>query len=133
MFFNKPKHRWTIHVTNLETRIAVGIHPHEQEKQRVIINATVEGTYSAKPKKIEDCFNYEHVHNLVVDEWSKHGHKLLLENCVTELIEHIFRCDERVERACVRICKPDISPHAEAVGVETSWTRADFDKLALVK
>lgn len=124
------KHLWQVHVTNLETRIAVGIHPHERKKQRIIINATVEGEYPTEPKVIGDCFNYEKIHSLVVDEWPKHGHKLLLENCVVELLTHIFRCDNRVERASVRICKPDISKHAEAVGVEARWTRADFVRLS---
>ncbi len=120
------KHRWRVHVTNLQTTIRVGIHEHEKEKQRIIVNAIVEGEYPAKPQVIEDCFNYEYIHNLVVDEWPKKEHKSLLENCVVELLEHIFSCDERVDKASVRICKPDISPHAEAVGVEAQWTRKDF-------
>lgn len=127
------KHRWRVHVTNLQTTIRVGIHEHEKEKQRIIVNAIVEGEYPAKPQVIEDCFNYEYIHNLVVDEWPKKEHKLLLENCVVELLEHIFRSDERVDYASVRVCKPDISSHAEAVGVETEWTRKDFEKLVLGK
>lgn len=127
------KHRWNIHIKNMETTIGVGIHPHERVKQRVFVNVTVEGEYPAKPQVIEDCFNYDYIHNLVVEKWPNREHKLLLENCVTELLEHIFRCDERVNRASVRVCKPDIFPGVEAVGVETTWTRADFKKLVLGK
>lgn len=115
----------------METTIGVGIHPHERAKQRIFVNVTVEGEYPAKPQTIEDCFNYDHIHNLVVNEWQKHEHKLLLENCVVELLEHIFRCDNRVDTATVRVCKPDIFPKVEAVGVETKWTRKDFERLCI--
>ena len=128
MSSNTPKHRWNIHIKNMVTTIGVGIHPHEQIKQRVVVNVVVEGEYLAKPQVIEDCFNYDYVHELVVNEWPKREHKLLLENCVTELLEHIFRCDSRVDCASVRVCKPDIFPQVEAVGVETKWTREDFEK-----
>ncbi|MEQ1790104.1 MAG: dihydroneopterin aldolase [Rickettsiales bacterium] len=125
------KHRWRVHVKNLETSIGVGIHAHEIEKQRVRINVTIEGEYPAKPQLIEDCFNYDYINQLVMDEWSKKPHKLLLENCVVELLEHIFICDKRVDFARVHICKPDIFPHAESVGAETEWTREDFENFCI--
>ncbi len=124
------KHRWRIHVTNLESSICVGIHQHEKEKQRIIVNAFVEGEYPENPQTINDCFSYDYIYDLVVNEWPKHPHKLLLENCVVELLEHIFRIDGRVDLANVRICKPDIFPQAESVGVETQWTRADYKKFS---
>lgn len=127
------KHRWRVHIKNMETTIGVGIHTHEQKKQRVIVNVTVEGEYPAKPQIIDDCFNYECIHELVINEWPNKPHKLLLENCVVELLEHIFRCDGRADKASVRVCKPDISPHAEAVGVESEWTRKDFERISLGK
>ncbi len=120
-------HRWYVHVKNLETTIGVGIHAHEKEKQRVIVNVTVEGEYPANPQTIKDCFNYDHIHNLIVNEWPQKAHKPLLENCVVELLEHIFRCDERVDIARVQVSKPDIFQNAEKVGVETQWTRKDFE------
>ncbi len=133
MFSNPPKHHWRVHIKNMETTIGVGIHEHERRKQRVLVNVVVEGEYLAKPQVIEDCFNYDHVHNLVVNEWPKKEHKPLLENCAVELLEHIFRCDNRVDYASVRVCKPDIFPQVEAVGVEAEWTREDFKKLVLNK
>lgn len=123
------KHRFRVYVKNLETSIAVGIYDHEKEKQRIIVNAMVEGEYPAKPQTIKDCFNYEHIHNLVTHEWSKKPHRLLLEDCVVELLEYIFKCDERVDYAKVSVCKPDIFENTEAVGVETEWTRKDFESL----
>ena len=127
------KHSWRGHVKNLEIKIGVGIYEYEQKKQRIIVNAIVEGEYPTKPLTINDCFNYEYIHNLVVDEWPKKEHKPLMENSVDKLLQHKFRSDERVDYASVRVCKPDISPHAEAVGVEAEWTRKDFKKIVLGK
>lgn len=124
------KHRWLVNIKNMQTTIGVGIHPHEQIKQRVFVNVTIEGEYPAKPKVIGECFNYDHVHDLVVNEWPNRKHKPLLENCAVELLEHIFRCDGRVDAVTVRVCKPDIFPQVESVGVETRWTRADFEKFS---
>lgn len=129
---DSKKHLWRIHVKNLETIIGVGIHEHEKEKQRVIVNTVVEGEYPAKPSSIKDCFNYDYIHNLVVNIWPKHQHKPLLEDCAVELLEYIFRCDDRVTTASVRICKPDIFPAAESVGVETTWTRKDFENFIVI-
>lgn len=131
MSSDTAKHRWRVHVKNLETTIGVGIHAHEQDAQRVLVNVTVEGEYPAKPQVIGDCFNYYYIYNMAVNEWPNKTHKPLLENCVVELLEHIFNCDERVDFASVRVCKPDIFPHAEAVGVESEWTRKDFEIFCL--
>lgn len=122
--------RRRIHIRNLATTIRVGIHAHEQEPQRVMINAMVEGDFPIKPKSITECFNYDHVHALVVKEWPRKPHNALLENWVTELLDYIFRIDERVTFARASVCKPDIFPEAEAVGVEMEWTRADYKKFA---
>ncbi len=130
---SKPTHKWRVHVKNLETNMAVGIYDHEKTPQRLLINALVEGEYPALPAVIEDCFNYEHIHNLVINIWAKKSHTSLLEECVTELLAHIFRSDERVSFAKVSVEKPDIFVNAEAVGVETAWTREDFLQICFPK
>ncbi len=122
--------RRRINIYNLATTIRVGIHAHEQYPQRVLANAMVEGYFPASPKSIEECFNYDHVHTLVVKEWPTKPHNALLENWVSELLVHIFSIDERVMFARASVCKPDIFPEAEAVGVEMEWTRADYKKFA---
>src|SRR4051812_36397714 len=109
--------RWRINIRNLVTWISIGIHPHEHTPQRVIVNAAVEGMYPLRPKSIEECFSYEHVHTLVVHEWPKQKHTSLLETRLVDLLEHIFRIDERVLYAKVSLCKPDIFAEADAVGV----------------
>jgi dihydroneopterin aldolase len=127
------KQHWRINIKNVATTIRVGIHPHEQEPQRVFVNGSVEGNFPVHPKSIADCFNYDHIYDLVVKEWPKRPHTPLLETLVAELLEHIFLLDSRVDFARASVCKPDIFPEAEAVGVEAEWTRADFERLAMHK
>jgi len=122
--------KWRVHIRNLETLIRIGIHAHEQTPQRVLVNAVIEGLFPLRPASIEDCFDYDHVHALVVGVWPKQAQVGLMETRVIELLEHIFTMDARVSYAKVGLCKPDIFKEAEAVGVEVEWTREDFKRLA---
>lgn len=124
--------RWRINIRNMETTIRIGIHPHEKKPQRVLINTTVEGVYPAAPTKIGDCFNYDLIQRLVVQEWPKQPHVDLLETYVSELLMFIFRSDDRVDFARASVCKPDIFPEAQSVGVEAEWTRADFERYSAI-
>jgi dihydroneopterin aldolase len=125
--------RWRINIKNLETHIAIGLHDHEKTPQRIIVNAAIDVLSPAKPTSIKQCFNYDHVHKLVVGQWPQRSHVQLLETCVTELLEYIFRADDRVVFAKASVCKPDIFSEAESVGVEAEWTLADFERLAQKK
>lgn len=122
------KIRWKVHVRGLEATIRIGIHSHEKEPQRVRVDAEVQSDYAIRPTGISECFDYDHIYNIVSKEWPKRNHTALLESYVTELLEHIFRADARVVSAKVRISKPDIFHEAEAVGVEAVWTREDFER-----
>ena len=126
---NRQDMRWRINIRDLETRAKVGIYPRERSPQRIIVNATIEGRYPARPRSIDDCISYEHVHRLAVEEWPKRPHVGLLETCLVELLEYIFTTDNRIEWARVSLAKPDVFKEAEAVGVEAEWTREDFERL----
>lgn len=118
--------RWRIFVKDLETRVKIGIHQHEREAQRLLVNAEIEGIYSAMPKGIEDCFNYDHIHNLVIGQWPSRPHVELLETLVIDLLKHIYTMDQRVDYAKVSISKPDIFKEAQGAGVEAGWTIEDY-------
>src|SRR5688500_9231466 len=113
--------RWRIYVKNLETHIRVGIHDHEQTPQRVMVNVSVEGVYPIPSQSIEECFNYDHIHKLVVTDWSNRSHTQLLETLVLEVLHHVFVIDKRVDYVKASLCKPDIFKEAESVGVEAEW------------
>jgi 7,8-dihydroneopterin aldolase/epimerase/oxygenase len=130
MSFNAPQQRWTIHVRDLRVALPIGIYEHELVPQNIVVNAQIEGMFPVQPQTIEDCFNYEHVHTLVVKHWPTQPHTPLLETRVVQLLAHIFAADARVTRASVSIAKPDIFPEAASVGVEAEWTRTDYERYA---
>ncbi len=121
--------RWRVYVTNLETFLRIGIYAAEKKPQRVIVNASIEADYAVRPKTIAECISYEHVYTLVAQEWPQRGHVELLETYIAELLEYIFRLDDRIVYVKVSLCKPDVFAEAQAVGVEAQWTRGDFERL----
>jgi dihydroneopterin aldolase len=122
--------RWRINIRELTAQLMVGIHAHERQPQRILVNITVEGHYPARPQSIKDCICYEKIYRLVTEEWTKRTHTELLESLIVELLEFVFRKDSRVAFAKVSLCKPDAFANAERVGVEAEWTREDFERLA---
>jgi len=122
-------HPWRITIRNLEIKMRIGLHPHEKEPQRVIINVDVEVLCPLHPESIDECFNYDALYHLLAVEWPKRPHQMLLETCVADLLSFIFKLDARVNSARVSIAKTDIFADMESVGVEAMWSRADFERL----
>ena len=120
--------KWRIYVKNLETRMRVGCSPHEHEPQRIFVNATIEGEYSAHPETLDQCINYDTIYKLVTQEWPKLPHTTLLETRICELLEYIFRSDNRIQYVKLSLVKPDIFPEIESIGLEAEWTRSDFER-----
>lgn len=118
---------WRVNIKNIEAKIRVGICDHErQAPQNILINAIVDYESSSNPQSINECFNYDSIHQLVVGKWQEKEHIDLLETLVFDLLSYIFSSDEKVKFAKVSISKPDIYKEAEAVGIEAEWTREDF-------
>jgi len=120
------KQKWRFNIRNLETRMRIGCDPKEHEPQRILVNVVMEGEYSAAPQSLEQCINYDLVYRLVTQEWPALPHTILLETRIRELLEYIFRADERISYAKVSLDKPDIFPEIESIGIEAEWTRADY-------
>lgn len=120
---------WEIIISQLETRVRIGIHAHESEPQRLWVDAAIYGHYPAHPSSIEQCIDYDVFHNLVTVEWPKRPQIALIETLVMELFAFIFLQAANVSHATIGIYKPDIFREAEKVGVRLSLTRAEFLKL----
>ncbi len=120
------KQKWRFNIKKLETRMRVGCNPKEREPQRIYVNAIMEGEYVLEPQSLDECINYDIIHHLVTREWPKLPHTILLETRINELLEYIFRTDDRITYAKVSLEKPDIFPEMESVGIEAEWTREDF-------
>lgn len=119
---------WTITYRRIESFVRIGIYDFEHAPQRIWVDATVEGDFPLHPRGIEDCFNYQHLHRLVVEQWPLREHTALLETLVVEALEFVFEADSRVTRAQVAISKPDIFNEIESVSVSASWTRTEYEQ-----
>lgn len=120
---------WRVNIKNLQTKIRVGICDHERKApQNILINAIIDYESSANPQSINECFNYDSIHQLVVEKWQEKGHTDLLETLVFDLLTYIFSSDGKVKFSRVSVSKPDIYDEAEAVGIEAEWIREDYKK-----
>ncbi len=117
---------WEAIISQIETRMCIGICAHETTPQRLWVEAHIYGHYPAYPKDINQCIDYGLLHDLVTKEWPTRPQTLLLETLVMELFEFIFQKVPNASHATIGIYKPDIFKETEKVGVRLSLTRAEF-------
>jgi len=123
------KQKWRVYLNKLEVVMRVGCAPHEREPQRIWLNVTIEGQYATRPAELADCINYDLVYKYVTRTWPGLSHTILLETRMVELLTFIFESDDKVDYARVCMLKPDIFKEVESIGLETEWTRADYERL----
>ena len=122
--------RWELVIDEMETKLCVGICEHEQNKpQRLLVSAHILADYPARPASIDECLNYDLLHDLVVNQWPNRPQTELVETLVMELFEFIFNASKMVQEAEIHIAKPDILDAVKAVGVRATLTRAQFEAL----
>ncbi|MEC5162076.1 MULTISPECIES: dihydroneopterin aldolase [unclassified Janthinobacterium] len=118
---------WTINVSDLHTRLRVGIWEHEREFQPIIVNLSLRALVPAAPRGIEDCLDYQPICHWISDKWPTWPHTPLLETRMRELMEFVFHYDARIEWADVSISKPNAIAGSRGVGVRLALSRADFE------
>lgn len=109
----------TIIIDQLTLEMSVGIYEQEkQNRQRVLISITL--SVESPPQKInlqiEDVVSYETIIREVTDLSKAHHYDLLEE--FAEDIAHICLINPKTKSAKIKVLKPDIFPHINAVGVE---------------
>ncbi len=111
-----------VFINDLTLEMSAGIYDHEKEnKQRVIINVTLDVQTNVNPQSIDDVVSYEHITNQII-ALSEEKHYELLE----EFAEHIAeKClaDRKVKTANIKVEKPDIIPNTKSVGIQISRSR----------
>lgn len=122
-----------IKIDDLKTSVRIGIHPHERKPQPISVDVMAEGEFPLHPESILDCFDYDPIHDLVVNKWPVQQHVDLLETLTTSLLEAIFLQDPRINFARVYIKKTHIFAAAKSVGVEEQWHRSDFERFKTQK
>jgi len=106
-----------IAITNLETRLRVGIWQHEREFQPVRVNLIM----SAGGR----CFEHRPIVRWITEEWPAAPHTPLLETRLRELMDFVFACDSGIVWLDVALSKPQACPQARGVGLRMALTRAE--------
>ncbi len=113
---------WTITLTQVEVQARIGILSQEHEPQRIWVDVAIEVDYPIVPERVSECADYATIYNYI-QSLSEKPHTPLLETVAHELIRFIFAELPRVKAATCKIQKPDIFPHAKAVGVTLTRKR----------
>lgn len=120
---------WTLRIERMPIELAVGIYPHEQQAQPLLVSLEVEGHADADPRDLEGCLDYEPLCLWLRLEWPQSPHVPLLETRVNQVFEYLFATDPRITSARVGLYKQRMSFGAQSVGIERHTTRAEFDLL----
>ncbi len=109
----------------IEVQMFVGICDFEyKEKQKVIVNVTLQGNPKFTPTHITECMDYSQVCNLV-HSWENREHVDLVETLLNELMDFVFK-DQRVLIADIEILKPEVINKTECVGIGAYITREEY-------
>jgi dihydroneopterin aldolase len=112
---------YVIRMDGLALAMRLGIHPHEQAAQRVLIDLAITVAYPAPPADaIGDVLDYDRIREDI--RALGEGDGFALQETLVERIAALCLRDPRVTQVTVRSTKPDIYPDA-AVGCEITRMR----------
>lgn len=120
---------WVVRIQKLPVELAVGIYPHEQKPQPVLVDIEVHGRADADPLNLEGCLDYEPLCLWLRQTWAQTPHVPLLETRVNQLLAFLFAFDGRIHSAQVGLYKVNMAMGAQAVGIERRATREAFELL----
>lgn len=111
-----------IAITNLDTRLRVGIWDHERAFQPVHVNLIM-APDAARLQPGGGGIDYRSVVRWVQEEWPAAPHTPLLETRLRELIDFVFASDLGVVWLDAALSKPQACPQARGVGVRMALSR----------
>lgn len=114
--------RYALVLDGLELTMGLGIHPHEQAPQRVIVAVRLDAIYPAAPAddRIDEALDYDFVRaGIRALAASRHFN---LQETLCEAIAALCFADPRVAQVTVRSVKPDVYPDA-SIGCEIVRSR----------
>lgn len=106
-----------IAITNLETRLRVGIWQHEREYQPVRVSLVMSAGGG--------CIDYQPIVRWIREEWPAAPHTPLLETRLRELMDFVFASDPAIVWLDVALSKPQACPQARSVGLRMALSRAE--------
>ena len=113
-----------IAISNLDTRLRVGIWDHEREFQPVHVNLVL-APDAARLLPGGGGIEYRPIVRWVQEEWPAAPHTPLLETRLRELIDFVFACDLGVVWLDAALSKPQACPQARGVGVRMALSRGE--------
>jgi dihydroneopterin aldolase len=117
-----------IAITNLDTRLRVGIWEHERAFQPVHVNLIM-APDAARLQPGGGGIDYRPVVRWVQEEWPDAPHTPLLETRLRELIDFVFASDLGVVWLDAALSKPQACPEARGVGVRMALSRDEYARL----
>ena len=117
-----------IAISNLDTRLRVGIWDHEREFQPVHVNLVM----APDANRLEPGgggIDYRPIVRWVKEEWPNAPHTPLLETRLRELIDFVFASDLGVVWLDAALSKPQACPQARGVGVRMALSRSEHGVL----
>lgn len=111
-------------ITDLRANGIIGTYPHERETpQAILINVTVhtDTRRAAQTDNIADCVDYDALAKKL-QAHAESAARLTVEALANDLAEICLQ-EQGVEKATVRVEKPDALPSAQSVGVEVERAR----------
>jgi len=111
-------------IKDLRAHGIIGVYPHERETpQDMLINITVftDTRRAAETDDIADCVDYDALAKKIKARAESAG-RLTVEALANDLAEICLR-EKGVEKAIVKVEKPDAVPSAQSVGVEVERAR----------
>jgi dihydroneopterin aldolase len=102
-------------ITNLETRLRVGIWQHEREFQPVRVNLIMSAGGG--------CIDHRPIVRWIKEEWPAAPHTPLLETRLRELMDVVFASDPGIMWLDAALSKPQACPQARSVGLRMALSR----------
>lgn len=108
---------FTTILDNLAVMIRLGVHPHEEVPQRVLVSVELTVSYPESPREdaIAHVLDYEFIREGVLALAAER--RFALQETLCEAIAALCLADDRVRRVRVRTMKTDVYPDA-AIGCE---------------
>jgi dihydroneopterin aldolase len=117
-----------IAISNLDTRLRVGIWDHEREFQPVHVNLVM-APDANRLQPGGGGIDYRPIVRWVKEEWPNAPHTPLLETRLRELIDFVFASDLGVVWLDAALSKPQACPQARGVGVRMALSRSEHGVL----
>jgi FolB domain-containing protein len=124
MALDQPRPYWSSVLSDIQVRLRIGIHGHEQfDPQPVTVHVQLFclSATAAYGQTLDQCIDYDPIRERVLS-WQERAQIPLIEPLVRELAEECFR-HALVDAVKIGIFKTEVFPETSRAGVEAYFDR----------